>query len=328
MINYIESIIEGEYLSRERAQQAMEELASGLAIPEQVASFLTSYQFRSVSADELDGFRLALLNLASTVNLSEFDPMDVCGTGGDGKNSFNISTLSAFVAAGAGAKIAKHGNYSVSSKCGSSDVLQFFGIPFNKDEDLLKRDLEKAGICILHAPLFHPALKHVAAVRKNLQMKTLFNMLGPLIHPANPKKRLCGVYSMELAELYKEVLAKSDNIYSIIHSTDGYDEVSLTAGTRVITNASDQILSPRDLGFDQLDPNKLLGGEDLLESAKIFENILTGKGTKAQNSCVIANAAIAIQVYTNQPLDHCVEAAGKSLQDKKALKSFTTLLNL
>ena len=283
----------------------------------EIAAFLTVYLMRSITVDELTGFRDALLGLCIRVDLSEFDPMDVCGTGGDGKDTFNISTLTAFVLAGAGIKIAKHGNYGVSSTCVSTD---------NKK---LGNEIDKTGICFLHAPLFNPAMKNVAPVRRSLKVKTFFNMLGPMVNPSFPEKQMIGVYSLELARLYNYLYQQSTTKYIIIYSLDGYDEVSLTSEFKYILNGVEQIVSPEKLDFKRASQSDLCGGESVTESAKLFLKILKGEGTKTQNEVVTANAQMALKCYWPlRSFGECREIATDSLMGGKAYRSFNKLIEL
>lgn len=328
MKEILETLFENKQLTREKAKNALIQLTTENHNSAQTAAFMTVYLMRKISCEELAGFRDALIELGTQVDLSDFDPMDLCGTGGDNKNTFNISTLSAFIAAGAGVVIAKHGNNAVSSACGSSNVLGYFGYRFTDNEDVLKAELKKAGICFLHAPLFQPTLKSVANVRKELQFKSFFNMLGPLINPASPQKQVLGVYSEELAEHYSEILGETNKQYSIVHSLDGFDEISLTGTYRIITEESDRLYKPEDSSFIKISEKEILGGRDVKESAKIFLNILEGRGTKAQNEIVVANASLAISCYFPQHSNtDCISIARESLLSKKALNTFKKLLS-
>ena len=256
-------LIQYQQLEKEEAKQIIIKIADGQYNTSQIASFLTIFMMRNISLDELEGFREALQELCINVDLSEFNTIDLCGTGGDGKNTFNISTLSSFVTAGAGIKVSKHGNYGVSSGCGSSNVLEAIGIKFSNDKDYLKRSIEKAGICFLHAPLFHPAMKNVAPVRKQLGLKTFFNILGPIVNPSFPKNQLIGVFSLELARLYSYLFQKTNINYTILHGLDGYDEISLTGNTKIYTKKSENILSPEDFGVIPTKPESISGGKDV-----------------------------------------------------------------
>lgn len=328
MKTILNNLFNNQCLSRSEAKQALIDIADGNKNTSQVTAFITVFLMRKISAEELAGFRDALIDLGKKVNLAGFAPMDLCGTGGDNKDTFNISTLSSFVVAGAGIPIAKHGNYAVSSSCGSSNVLEYFGYRFTDSEEELSKQLERSRICFLHAPLFQPSLKKVADIRKDLQVKTFFNMLGPLIHPASPHKQLLGVYSMELADLYSQLLAETNKEYSIVHSLDGFDEISLTGPYRVITRNSDTILIPENEGFKTIEASELIGGTSIESSAKIFRDILNGNGTSSQNEVVIANAAMAINCYRPElSSSDTVEMAKESLYSKKALQTFKNLIN-
>ncbi len=323
MKNYLQKRISGEVLSKIEAQEALSIIGKGEANNSQIASFLTTYMIRMVTADELEGFRDAMLDLALTVDLSEFSPMDVCGTGGDGKDTFNISTTSSFVVAGAGQRVAKHGNHGVSSSVGSSTVLEYLGVKFTNDESYLKSKIESAGICFLHAPLFHPAMRFVGPIRKELGMKTFFNMLGPILNPAKVQKQLTGVYSPEVLNIYGELFSKSGGNFGVLYGTDGYDEISLTSDFELITKKGKEIISPEQLGFTKCKQEDLHGGNNVEESAKILISILENKGTKAQTEVVLANAATALYCADdNLSLSDAVLMAKESLISGKALNSF------
>jgi anthranilate phosphoribosyltransferase len=284
---------------------------------------------RSISVEELIGFRDCMHERCLSINLDEFKPVDLCGTGGDGKDTFNISTLASFVAAGAGVKVAKHGNYSVSSTCGSSNVMEHLGYTFTNDADKLKKQIEKSGICFLHAPLFHPAMKEVAPIRRNIGVKTFFNMLGPMVNPSFPKRQVVGVYSLELQRYYKYIYEQENISYRIVHSLDGYDEISLTAAARIIGPAMERVLLPTEVTKSKITPESIAGGKDVAESAGIFTDILEGKGTDAQNKVVIANAALALQCcYPEKTFTETIEMATESLDSGKAKKSLQTLLSI
>ena len=257
-------------------------IADGQYTSSQIASFLTVYLMRSISLDELEGFRSALLELCLLINIDEYNTIDLCGTGGDDKDTFNISTLSSFVVAGAGIKVTKHGNYGVSSTCGSSNVLEALGVKFSNEKDFLKRCLDQAGICVLHAPLFHPAMKNVAPVRRELGVKTFFNMLGPLVNPVKPKNQLTGVFNLELARLYYYLFQKTDTNFTILYGLDGYDEISLTGPTKAFGKNIESLLMPRDFGVDSVSENAISGGENVEHSTKIFE-VGSGGASQANN---------------------------------------------
>lgn len=316
-------------LTRPESEQVLIKIASGEYNDSQIASFLTIFMMRPVSLDELQGFRDAMLNMCIRVELDDFNTIDVCGTGGDGFDTFNISTLSAFVLAGAGEKVVKHGNYGVSSICGSSNIMEYFGHKFTNDESKLKYELEKAGICFLHAPLFNPAMKNIAGIRRQLGVKTFFNMLGPMINPSFPKNQLIGVFSHELARLYNYVYQNGDVSYAIIHSNDGYDEISLTSPFQLITRKSERYLTPEVFGLDYVEQSEIYGGKTIEDSAIIFKNVLEGKGTKAQQSVVIANTAAALHVlHPENDLSSCSCIAGDTLLSGRALSAFNSFINL
>lgn len=321
-------LINHETISREEARTVLINISRGNYNHSQIAAFLTVYMMRSITIEELEGFRDALLELCIPVDLNGHETIDLCGTGGDGKDTFNISTLASFVTAGAGVAVTKHGNYGVSSTCGSSNVLEYLGIAFTNEQDQLRRALDKAGICILHAPLFHPAMKEVAPIRRELAVKTFFNMLGPMVNPAFPKNQMVGVFNLELARIYGYLYQNTDKNYTILHALDGYDEVSLTGPVKVIGNSSEKVLQADDLGMKILQPEEIAGGKSIEENAQIFMNILKGEGSEAQNSVVCANAALAIATATGKDLTSATSLAYESLRSGKALERFTTLKNL
>ena len=328
MKSILEKLTAKEYLTASEAEKYLIEITEGKHDDVLVSSFLTIYMMRALSIEELNGFRNALLNLCVRVDLSDYDAIDLCGTGGDNKNTFNISTLSSFITAGSGIKVSKHGNYGISSNCGSSNVLEFFGIKFSNDESFLKKCIEKAGICFLHAPLFHPAMKNVASVRKNLGIKTFFNILGPLVNPANPKNQLTGVYNLETARLYGYFFQNTNKNYTITFSLDGYDEISLTGPTKMIRNSGEFIFEPHHFGYKNVGKDSIVGGSSIKESAFIFKSILEGNGSEDQNNVVCANAAMAISTYKNLNIDESLKIAEDSLYNKKALKSFEKLIKI
>ena len=328
MKNILEKLIEKEYLTASEAEKSLIEITEGKHDDVLVSSFLTVFMMRTVSIDELNGFRNALLNLCVKIDLTDYDTIDLCGTGGDDKNTFNISTLSSFITAGAGVKVAKHGNYGISSNCGSSNVLEFLGIRFSSDESYLKNCIDKAGICFLHAPLFHPAMKSVASVRKNLGIKTFFNILGPLVNPVNPKNQLTGVYNLETARLYGYFFQKTNKNYTITYSLDGYDEISLTGPTKFIRNSGEFIFEPYHFGYKIVRKESISGGSSVEKSASIFKTILEGNGSEEQNNVVCVNAAMAISTSKNLDIDESIKIAEDSLYNKKALKSFEKLTKI
>ncbi len=320
-------LFEHKQLSRLQAREILINISSNAYNEAQIAAFITVYLMRAISVEELQGFRDALLELCRPIDLSDFETIDLCGTGGDGKNTFNISTLSSFVVAGAGYKVAKHGNYGVSSACGSSNVLEYLGYRFTNEENNLKRQIDKANICFLHAPLFHPAMKAVAPIRRQLGVKTFFNMLGPLVNPSRPSHQLVGVFSLELARLYQYIFQQTDQQFAIVHALDGYDEISLTGPFKVKTRHSERLLSPKEIGKTQLESEQLHGGDDVPSSAAIFMKVLKGEGTAAQVDAVTANSGLAIHCLNpERSIKDCIAEAAESLISKKALQQFKSLL--
>ena len=328
MKKIINKLINYDYLTKEESFKIIINIANGKYNNSQIASFLTIFMMRNVTLEEIEGFRSALLELCISIDLSEFDAIDLCGTGGDGKNTFNISTLSSFVTAGAGVKVSKHGNYGVSSGCGSSNVLEELGVRFSNDEVFLKNCIEKAGICILHAPLFHPAMKKVGPVRKELGVKTFFNMLGPLVNPSFPKNQLTGVFNLELGRLYNYLFQKTNKNYTILYSLDGYDEISLTGITKAYTQKKEIMLSHDSFKVSKVEFNQIQGGEDIISSAKIFMNVIQNKGTEAQQEVVCANSGMAISTALSISPIKGFEMAKESLLSGKALNALNTLQKL
>ena len=328
MKNILNRLINHETLSSEEAKNVLVNISHGSYNPSQIASFLTVYMMRSISIEELSGFREALLDLCIRINLSEYNTIDLCGTGGDGKDTFNISTLASFVTAGTGIKVAKHGNYGLSSISGSSNVMEKLGIKFSNDADFLKRSIDQAGICILHAPLFHPAMKNVGPIRKELAVKTFFNMVGPMVNPAFPQNQLVGVFNLELARMYAYLYQNTNTNFTILHSLDGYDEVSLTAPTKIITSKMEGMLNSEDFGVSLLLQSEIAGGTSIDDSAQMFIDIISGKGTEAQNNVVCANAGMAIATVTEcSPLEG-FQIAKESLLSGKGLVALKKLQNM
>lgn len=328
MKELLNRLINHETISKKEAREALVNISQGEYNQSQIAAFLTVYMMRSITIEELEGFRDALLDLCLAVDLSSYDPIDLCGTGGDGKDTFNISTLASFITAGAGVKVAKHGNYGVSSVSGSSNVMEYLGIKFSSDSSFLEMCIDKAGICVLHAPLFHPAMKNVAPIRKSLAVKTFFNMLGPMVNPAFPKKQLVGVFSLELARMYGYLYQNTDKKFTILHSLDGYDEISLTGATKTITNSSEGMLEPTDFGVEELQAIEISGGNSVESSAEIFQQILKGEGTIPQNNVVCANAGMAIATANSCSPKEGFELAKEVLQSGKALQVLQKLQEL
>ena len=327
MKKILNHLFEQKTFSRQEAKEIFTHISLGKYNNSQMVAFMAAYCMRNITVEELGGFRDAMLDLCLKADLSDYELIDLCGTGGDGKDTFNISTLASFVVAGAGYKVAKHGNYGVSSGCGSSNVMEFLGYKFTNSSDVLKTSLDNAGICFLHAPLFHPAMKNVAPLRKELGVKTFFNMLGPMVNPSQPKHQLVGVFSLELARLYAYLYQQSNKNYTIIHAFEGYDEVSLTCDFKTFSNAGEHNYSIKNMGFDYISADKITGGSTVEESAKIFTSVLEGLGTVEQNNVVLCNAALAIKTMKSDcSFADCFYEAEESLESKKALNSFKKLV--
>ena len=329
MKDILNDLYQHKKLSVSQAKEVLINIAGNKYNDAHLSSFMTVFMMRPITVDELSGFRNALKELAIKVDFSDYNTIDIVGTGGDGKDTFNISTLTSFIVAGTGQKVAKHGNYSVSSKSGSSDMLESFGYEFTNDEAILKNHLEKANICFLHAPKFHPAMKAVGPTRKALKLKTFFNMLGPLVNPSSPKNQLLGTYNVEVARLYNYILQEENTNYGIVHALDGYDEISLTGGFKIFTKNGEKLIIPEELGQKRLEQSAIYGGNSVNDAAKIFKNILDGNGTEAQNSVVLTNAAFALQIVdANKSFDTAFDEAKDSLFSLKAKETLKKLVNI
>jgi anthranilate phosphoribosyltransferase len=329
MKKILQYLFEHKTLSRQTAKEVLTNISKGTYNEHEVTAFVTVYLMRSITIEELQGFRDALLELCVKVDLNGHKVMDIVGTGGDGKNTFNISTLSCFIVAGTGQKVAKHGNYGMTSTSGASNVMEQLGYKFKNDQEALKKEVELANICFLHAPMFHPAMKAVGPMRKNLGIRTFFNMLGPMINPANPEYQLVGVYNLEMARIYNYLLQQTGKPFTIIHSLDGYDEISLTDDTKVITNKGEKVLTPEEIGKRMVQPQDIFGGNTVEEAAKIFTKIIKGEGTWAQNAVVFANAAMGLQCTGNyKNYDEAYNAAVESLESGKAYECLQKLISL
>ena len=317
------------YLSREEAKNVLTDIVSGDVAEAQISSLITSFLMRSISVDEILGFRDALLDMRVAIDLSDYDPIDIVGTGGDGKNTFNLSTLSCFVVAGAGYNVAKHGNYGATSVCGASNVIERHGVKFTTDMTRLRKSMDECHMVYLHAPLFSPALKAVAGVRKSLGVRNFFNVLGPLVNPAQPSFQLLGTYNLAMARLYSYIYQESKKKFNIVHSLDGYDEISLTGQFKVISNSGEHLFEPEDLGFARAKPHDLYGGDTIDEAVSIFDAILNVQGSEAQLNAVTANAGLAIHtIETAKTIDECIRIARDSLYGKKALDTFRKFVEL
>ena len=329
MKKILQYLFEHKTLSREMAKEVLVNIGKGVYNEHEVTAFMTVYLMRSITIEELQGFREALLELCVPVDLNGYDVIDIVGTGGDGKNTFNISTLSCFIVAGAGQKVAKHGNYGASSISGASNVMEQVGYKFKNDKDKLKKEVDDTNICFLHAPMFHPALKTVGPIRKNLGMRTFFNMLGPMVNPATPKFQLVGVFSLEMARIYNYLLQQTESAFTIIHGLDGYDEISLTNDTKVISNEGERIMTPEQLGRRTVEAKDIQGGSSIEEAAKIFMKILSREGTWSQNAVVLANAGMALHCTGNyKNYDEAYNAGVESLESGRAWDVLKNLIAL
>ena len=322
-------LFEHQYLGRDEARTILQNIAQGKYNDVQVASLITVFLMRNISVEELCGFRDALLEMRVPVDLNEFAPIDIVGTGGDGKNTFNISTASCFAVAGAGYKVAKHGNYGATSVSGASNVLEHYGAKFTTDMDVVKKAIDQSGFAYLHAPLCNPAMKNVAGVRKNLGVRTFFNVLGPLISPVRPNYQCLGVYDLKMMRLYNYIYQSLGINYTIVHSLDGYDEISLTSTCKVSNNKGENVYSPEDLGFRQIAQQELWGGETVADASKIFLNVLNNKATDAQRNAVVINSAFTIQtICPEKTIDECKSEALQSLERGKAKKAFEKFIEI
>jgi anthranilate phosphoribosyltransferase len=329
MKDILYKLFEHVNLDREEACDLLVRMAGGEFNESQMAALITVYLMRSITIDELAGFRDALHEMRVPVDLSDYDPIDIVGTGGDGKNTFNISTAACFVAAGAGYKVVKHGNYGSSSVSGASNVLEQHGVRFTVEADNLRRSLDGCGLAYLHAPLFSPAMKAVAGVRKALGVRTFFNMLGPLANPVLPRRQMLGVYNLKLARMYHYLYQQTDVEFAVVTSLDGYDEISLTSDFKVFTRGGETIHTPEELGFERARQSDLYGGGTVGEAAAIFDAVLDGSAAAAQKNCVVANAAFAIRLAEpSMPLAEAVAAARESIESGRARDVFRKFVEL
>ncbi len=322
-------LFDHQSLSRNEANEIMTKIASGAYNDAQIAAFITVFLMRSIELEEIIGFREALLSMALKIDLSAYETIDIVGTGGDGKNTFNISTAACFVVAGAGYKVAKHGNYGATSVSGSSNVLEFFGAKFSNQELQIKKSLELTGFTYLHAPFFNPAMKNVVPVRKNLAVRTFFNVLGPLINPTQPKFQLLGVYDLKMMRLYNYIYQNLGVRFSIVHSLDGYDEISLTESCKIVNNTGEQVYTPTQLGHQKISQQALWGGNSVAEAASIFMNVLDNQASEEQQAAVVINAAIAIQTLRpEKSLEACKQEALAAIESGAAKKTFKEFINI
>lgn len=329
MKKILQELFEHQYLSRESAHDLLIKIAQGEYNDTQISALITVFLMRNITIDELNGFRDALLEMCVPVNLSEYDPIDIVGTGGDGKNTFNISTAACFVVAGAGYPVVKHGNYGATSISGASNVMELHGVKFTDDIDRLRKSMDHAGIAYLHAPLFNPALKKVAPIRKALGIRTFFNILGPLVNPVIPTYQLLGVYNLSLLRLYTYSFQENKTKFSVVHSLDGYDEISLTGDFKVVTNNDEKLYIPENLGFKRYLETELSGGATPEEAALIFDRVINNRATEAQKNVVLVNAAFAIQIiHPEKVIEECIQIAKESIESGKALLAFKKFIEV
>ena len=322
-------LLDYQYLTRIESRELLTAIVNGEVPETQLSAIITIFLMRSISVDEVLGFREALMEMRTHIDLSEYKAVDIVGTGGDGKNTFNISTTASFVVAGAGYPVVKHGNYGATSVSGSSNAMEQQGVKFTTDADILRKSLDEASIAYLHAPLFSPALKAVAPTRKSLGVRTFFNVLGPLVNPVEPEYQLLGVYNLSLSRLYRYIYQANNKKFSIVHSMDGYDEISLTGDFKVISNNGEHLYHPEELGLNRIKESDIYGGSTIQEAVAIFNNVLNGSATNAQTNVVIVNAAFAIQMMEeNKTIEECIDIARESIVAKKALKSLNKFIEI
>ena len=329
MKTILEHLFQHNALTRQQAHDLLLGIADKQYAEAQVAALLAAYRMRDIHVDELLGFRDALIERALPIDLSEFHALDIVGTGGDGKNTFNISTCACFVVAGAGYKVAKHGNYGASSVSGASTVLEQHGVRFTNNVDTIKRSIDLCGMAYLHAPLFHPALAAVGPLRRELKVKTLFNLLGPLVNPSHTAYQLLGVANLQQMRLYTNTLQQIGVGFTLVTSLDGYDEISLTDNFKVMSNHTESIYHPTQLGLNIAPQQSLNGGATATEAAHIFSNVLNGCTTPSQRDAILINAAFGIHtICADKSIETCLEEAHASLLSGRALKVFERFVEL
>lgn len=318
-----------EELTSEETKQILLNITREMYPEAQIAALLTAFQMRGITVDELIGFREALMETRVPIDFAPYRPIDIVGTGGDGKNTFNISTCACFVVAGAGYKVAKHGNFGATSVSGASNVIEQHGVRFTNNPDILRRSMEECNIAYLHAPLFSPAMKFVGPVRRALGVRTLFNLLGPLVNPCKPAYQLLGVADLPQMRLYTNVFYKLGIDFAVVNSLDCYDEISLTSEFKVVTRNYEHIYTPGELGLHSIKPEELFGGNSKEEAMRIFDQVLEGKATPAQTQCVLVNAAFAIQIIEPQrSIEECIAIARESLESGRALQGLKRFMEI
>ena len=329
MKQYLNQLIEGESLTREQTHELLLGITREQYNDCQIAALLMALQTRGVTVDELLGFRDGLLETGKHIDLSGYNTLDIVGTGGDGKNTFNISTCSAFVIAGAGYKVSKHGNGASTSVSGASTVLEAHGVKFTDDPDRLRRSLDETGFCYFHAPLFAYGMKFVGPVRRALGVPTCFNLLGPLVNPCQPKNSLHGTATQAQQRLYVRAHQKIGDNYGVLTSYDGYDEISLTSGFKLVTPNFEKVFTPKDLGLNYVEPKDIYGGQTADEAKGIFDAVLEGTATEAQKSVILANAACGISIIDrNLSVEESIALCRESLDSGRALKSFRRFVEM
>ncbi|MBR4619583.1 MAG: anthranilate phosphoribosyltransferase [Salinivirgaceae bacterium] len=325
----LEKLFNHEVLTRGEAKELLINISQEKYKDSQIAALLTVYRMRDITVDEIVGYREALMQSQNPLDFSAFKPIDIVGTGGDGKNTFNISTCSCFVVAGAGYKVAKHGNYGATSVSGASNVIELHGVKFTSDHSQLTRSIEECGMAYMHAPFFTPAMMAVGPVRKSLQFKTIFNLLGPLVNPCRPQNQLLGTADLTQMRLYTNVYQTLDINYGVVNSLDGYDEISLTGDFKVAANSSEKIYTPENFGFKRAQMSEIYGGQTAEEAKAIFDNVLMDKATEAQKNVVIANAGFAIHIINQQKsVEDCMAEARESIESGRALATLKKFVEL
>lgn len=322
MKKILNRIINNEELTREETKEILINITKQAYPQEQITALLMGIQMRGITVDELLGLRDGILETGTPVDLSPYKVLDIVGTGGDGKNTFNISTCSCLVVAGAGYKVAKHGNYASTSVSGASNVIEGHGVKFTADNDKLRRSLEETNFTYLHAQLFAHAMKYVGPTRKALQVPTCFNLLGPLVNPSRPACQMLGVATLDQMRLYQNVYQKIGINYSIVNSLDGYDEISLTSGFKITTNQLEKVFKPADLGINPIKAEELYGGNTKEEAIKIFDNVLMNKATESQKNVVLVNSAFGIHtIEPEKSVEECIAIARESIESGKAYET-------
>ena len=325
----LEKLFNHEVLTSDEAKNLLVNVTQGKYNENQVSALLTVYRMRDITVDEIIGFREALMQSQNPLDFNAFNPIDIVGTGGDGKNTFNISTCSCFVVAGAGYKVAKHGNYGATSVSGASNVIELHGVKFTNDPAALIRSIDQCGIVYMHAPLFTPAMKGVAPVRKSLQFKTIFNLLGPLVNPCRPKNQLLGTADLSQLRLYTNVYQKLNINYGVVTSLDVYDEISLTGEFKVASNTLERIYTPEMFDFKRVATNEIFGGQTAEDAKNIFDSVLENRATAAQKNVVVANAGFAIHTINQQKsVEDCMAEARESIESGRALATLKKFVEL